>query len=503
MSAWLSFLGGYAKGANEEIDKQREKEEQYIQDRMKMAAATRLQKQKEAETQRKELEEARGTLSAIPSFASAKPAQQIALLASPVIRKQFVDRTNAGEVVDLDKLMEVNADALKAYPTVDSYIQSFKAKPKAVDEQTMSAFKQPKQVFGATTGTSMEGLEQNAARFGMKPEEALGWEQGGEELPSMGGFATLKPEALMPTDLKGRTELVETKLFQAKDAIKRNDPAGDKMLADALADYAAVREVQQLMKGDEYIEWSKQRDRLRSQLMATTDPEKEQELTRQLNRMARIDRIGEVDKSAAERIPSTAALTAGAKGAAAAAIQMYGGEKAIKGLVIEPGPDGSPQWKYTGDVIDLQNRLREIGNKAMRAFYAQYESNPAARQNISLSREAVGLGQAERQQLEAQAEARKATGGAPLANNPPPKTMRPAAAPNPLTGRGGVIDAAMLPDQIQTMPPRPAKVTPPTAKPAAGDTTAPPVSMLKNGVNTTFENGQVWTLKNGVATRIK
>ena len=125
------------------------------------------------------------------------------------------------------------------------------------------------------------------------------------------------------------------------------------------------------------------------------------------------------------------------------------------------------------------------------------------RQNISLSSEAVGLGQAERQQLEAQAEARKVTGGAPLANNPPPKTMTPAAAPNALTGRGGAVDAAMLPDQIQTMPPRPAKVTPPTAKPAAGDTTAPPVSMLKNGVNTTFENGQVWTLKNGVATRIK
>ena len=499
MSAWLSFLGGYAKGANEEIDKQREKEEQYIQERMKMAAATRLQKQKEAEAQRKELEEARGELSAIPSFASAKPAQQIALLASPVIRKQFVDRTNKGEVVNLDELMTVNAKSLEQFPTVDSYIKSFQAKPKAVDEQTMSAFQQPRKAFGAVTGTDTAGLQQNAARFGMKPEEALGWEQGGEELPSTTGFATLKPQALAPTDIAGRTELVETKLFQANDAIKRGDPKGQQMRADALAEYAAVREVQQLMKPEgEYVAWSKQRDMIRSKLMAESDPKKRADLTRQLNQMAQIERIGEVDKTAAEKVPTPAQLTAGAKGAAVAAVQMFGGDKAVKDLVITTGQDGTPVWQYKGDNVELQAQLRDIEAKAMRSFYKQWESNPAARQNLQLSREATGLGQIERVELEKQAAARATTGGAPLANTPPPKIMTPAAKPNPVTDRGGLVDSAMIPAQPQTMPPRTAKVTPP-----AGGTTTPPVSMLKDGVNTTFANGQVWTLKNGAATRVK
>lgn len=39
-------------------------------------------------------------------------------------------------------------------------------------------------------------------------------------------------------------------------------------------------------------------------------------------------------------------------------------------------------------------------------------------------------------------------------------------------------------------------------KPAEGATTTPPANMLKEGVNTTFQNGQTWTLKNGKPTRV-
>jgi hypothetical protein len=43
----------------------------------------------------------------------------------------------------------------------------------------------------------------------------------------------------------------------------------------------------------------------------------------------------------------------------------------------------------------------------------------------------------------------------------------------------------------------------PSAKPAAAPTSSPPVSLLKEGVETKFTNGQTWTLKNGKPVQVK
>jgi hypothetical protein len=40
-------------------------------------------------------------------------------------------------------------------------------------------------------------------------------------------------------------------------------------------------------------------------------------------------------------------------------------------------------------------------------------------------------------------------------------------------------------------------------KPAAAPTSSPPVSLLKEGVETKFKNGQTWTLKNGKPVQVK
>lgn len=434
MSAWLSFLGGYAKGANEEIDKQREKEEQYIQDRMKMAAATRLQKQKEAETQRKELEEARGTLSAIPSFASAKPAQQIALLASPVIRKQFVDRTNAGEVVDLDNLMEVNADKLKAYPTVDSYIQSFKAKPKAVDEQTMSAFQQPRRAFGAVTGTDTAGLQQNAARFGMKPEEALGWEQGGEELPSTTGFATLKPQALAPTDIDGQRKLLESEALTAQRDLTSSDPAvaekAKSKLEDVKTKAIGLKSLERIIEGGpEKAAWQ---DEYNSVLLAIVNskpgsPERKQFEARKID-MEKAMALGKEkpkgDTPDAMKPATFSQLRTAANDAMIRAIKETHGEDALKGLVIEKNADGSSTIFFNKLDKNVQDKVRATGMTAAAGVFAPYVKN--------------GVPTTESARL-----AMAATG------------MTPTAAP------------------VVTPPPKPQPAVTPPAKPVAGGTTGP------------------------------
>ena len=243
MSAWLSFLGGYAKGANEEIDKQREKEEQYIQDRMKMAAATRLQKQKEAENQRAELKASLGKLSTYENFKNADQAEQIALLGNAELREQWLKNPTQ----PISSVIVPNKEKLSQYKSTQDYIDRVVAKPKAVDEQTMSAFQQPRSVFGATTGTNMEGLAQNAARFGMKPEEALGWEQGAVEMPDGTDFGTIKNEALAPDTFEGMFAEVEKK---GAAAFKAKDPAAMKAAQEeamaikaAAAAYAAEKKV--------------------------------------------------------------------------------------------------------------------------------------------------------------------------------------------------------------------------------------------------------------------
>jgi hypothetical protein len=43
---------------------------------------------------------------------------------------------------------------------------------------------------------------------------------------------------------------------------------------------------------------------------------------------------------------------------------------------------------------------------------------------------------------------------------------------------------------------------PPTITPAAS-TETPPVNLLKEGANTAFDNGQVWSLKDGKPIRVK
>jgi hypothetical protein len=49
----------------------------------------------------------------------------------------------------------------------------------------------------------------------------------------------------------------------------------------------------------------------------------------------------------------------------------------------------------------------------------------------------------------------------------------------------------------------PAETKPTPTKPAAAPTSSPPVNLLKEGVETSFKNGQTWTLKNGKPVQVK
>ena len=466
MSAWLSFFGGYAQGANEQIDEQRKREDQYIQDRMKMAAATRLEKQKEAEKQRKALEEADVTLSALPGYAAANPAQKIALLASPTIRKQYIDRSSAGENVNLDELMTVDPKLAEKYPTVKDYIDQFQAKPKAVDQQTMEAFNAPRQAFGARVGSGRDQLAQNAARFGMKPDEALGWESGGEELPSMNVGATLKQGALAPTDIKSQRQLVESKLLRANRMVQEGNAAeGNRLLEEARAEAITLNAQEKILEGEQPVKWSAQKDAIRSQLLKSGNSAERKALERQLVEIERIENIGKPTPDKADKTPSFNNLYSAALGAGVARAKLALGDK-YKDLVIDIAADGTPKVDYVGNDLTKQREIQLlIKNTADKVLQPWMNTT-----NGRLASQRLGIGleaqvEAE-EQIDAQRRAREATGGSPKVLSPTaPKTLQPQAAPNRLTDAGGLMDQASMPQQVATMAPRGTPSAPPSLAP--------------------------------------
>jgi hypothetical protein len=390
MSAWLSFFGGYAQGANEQIDEQRKREDQYIQDRMKMAAATRLEKQKEAEKQRKELQDTYGTLASNPVFQKASTPQQIALMADPVARKAFESQYEVlRDNTNIDNIIEANMERLKGYKSVSDYItQITTTKPRPVDEQTMAAFDAPKQAFGARVGSGREQLTQNAARFGMKPEEALGWEQGAAEQPSMVGLATLKSGASAPTDPKALLENAQAQWTLARDS---GDP---KKIAEAEANlskvYADIGRITPDTKKDvdsqiseaiigmanskkgspEYKQWSDLKLRLEESKRHGI-PERE--------------RAGGDGSSRGVTVNQSLAL---AKTYAARAVAAEYGDRATgTGTLLVPQPDGSFALEYGRWNKETQNKLRAAYDKALSRYYS---SKPSLSQG---DREAMlGLG---------------------------------------------------------------------------------------------------------------
>lgn len=438
MSAWLSFLGGYAKGANEEIDKQREKEEQYIQDRMKMAAATRLQKEKEAETQRKELMEAKGTLQAYPGFANANPAQQIALLADPTIREKFIAKSKNGEVFDIDKELDIKYERLKQYKTVDDYVQSVRAKPKAVDTQTMAAFNTPKRVFGAVVGTDAEGLKQNAARFNMTPEEFGGWSQGGEEVTPETGFASFKQEALAPTDIDGQLKLIESRglrlIEEMKDPTKSE--ASKAEFAKLQTKIIGLNTFKKMIEGgEEAINLQRKLDGIVWELATTKDPVRKKELSALKIQIENAKDLGtrKPEGAGTEKV-SFATMFRGGDSAGTRNVMAKFGNLAAKGqlVIIPPStPEGQSTIKFDKTDPKVQQQVREAYNEgAMSVFEPMLKDGRPLNDNMRIAMQSLGLP--------------VVSGAAPVVT-PPPK-------------------------------PEPA-VTPPT-KPAAGGTTGPkPISM--------------------------
>lgn len=179
MAGWFMGLAtGFVQGVNDQIEESQKREKQYIQDRMKLAASTRLDEEKKAESLRKQYQDRVGKAAAMPGFNSLTEAQKLAIVSNDTITDKYLEQGGRDDF-NVNNFIDVNADAIpKGFTTVQEYVNGIKARPKDAMPEQMQQFDKPDRNFGVRTGTSRKELDQNAARFGMTGEEAVGWERG-------------------------------------------------------------------------------------------------------------------------------------------------------------------------------------------------------------------------------------------------------------------------------------------------------------------------------------
>jgi hypothetical protein len=376
MSAWLSFIGGYAKGANEQIDEQRKKEDQYIQDRMKMAAATRLEKQKEAEKRRQELKEADTSLSINEDYKTAPTAVKMAMLSSPELREIYTTKKKADPattVMDVVNTSPQLEELAKTHKTAADYINSFQAKPKTVAPETMEAFKNPKRAFGARVGSGEEELRQNAARFGMSPEDAIGWESGGQELPSTNLGATVKKSALKPTDIDGRLKQSEAAILVATDMSNSTDPAtkakGDAALEGLMKEHLQYKTMQKTLDGTDPKTVKHILDDLVIRARGEVNAKKKKAIESEIVELKRLMNLGErVPGEGKDKEPKFGELMRTASGAKAAEQRAEMGANAAYNTgkpVFDQTPEG-PALKFNSAIDkSLQDKIENVGKRGV------------------------------------------------------------------------------------------------------------------------------------------
>lgn len=216
--ALTGFLTGFAKGAKERIEKEREENEALIESRLKMAATNRLKREKERDAQKTLLNQRYDLVSGyLPPDATEE--QKLALISNETIAKEFAAMRTKGEAVDLNKFLVVNKDKIpQGFTSVRQYIDTLSAAPTALSqEQMQQAFGETKGFLGARTGVSAGRAEKIAKQFGAPAAELLAYEQP-QELPQMPEVARMNVEMLKEEKekrIKSPTERLQERLSLA------------------------------------------------------------------------------------------------------------------------------------------------------------------------------------------------------------------------------------------------------------------------------------------------
>jgi hypothetical protein len=353
--ALTGFLTGFAKAGKERIEKQREEEEALISNRLKMAAANKIKREKETDAQKALLT---GRYEKVLPYVAGLSEQQIlGLVSNDEIATQFYNRASKGETVDVNTFLKINEDKIpQNFTTVKNLIAQISDAPAPVDSKTIDSLTDTEGFFGARLMTPGR-VQKTAQQYGGSAEELLAYENA-PDVAEMPQVATLNVDAIKkPKTLEDRITEAST---AAVDAYESGDVPAAKQAAERLK---TLRELKKTLD-PEQASWADTMGQLKMAMLNGT-PEERAAATKEYDKAMAIENRGKKDGES-DKIPSATALAGLLRNAGVNAVAQKYGPSLKKDLVIETDNFGNSSFKYIGNDPVMQKQVNDTAQAAQR-----------------------------------------------------------------------------------------------------------------------------------------
>jgi hypothetical protein len=361
--ALMGLLTGFAKGASERIEKEREENEELITTRLKLAAVNKQKREAEVAAKKTALTE---RFSSISPYLTGQESEEekLALISNEAITKDFIDRRGKGETLDLNSYLVTKKDKIpKNFESVQKYIDTISAAPAAVSPEQMSA------ALGQDRGFFSAGVRQGRAE---KIARTVGGGASAAELLAYEGVGPSTTEPLMeiarinaelyPKDVKKPEEQlqhIQGKVIQFSRQFGEDDDRTKRAREELAATEAAIDTLT-----EEQRNWSKRRNTLVA-IIASPDT------TVAAKNKAEVElfRGDGVDKN----MLSPSDLYKFAQTAGTNAVSRKYGNLLDKSIAVTANPDGSSSYKYIGDPgEDIKKEIDKAYANAVRSAASRY-----------------------------------------------------------------------------------------------------------------------------------
>jgi len=355
MSAFVGFMTGFAKGAKERIEKEREDEEALISNRLKMAAANKIKREKEVDAQKALLTGRYEKV--LPYAAGLSEQQKLALVSNDEIATQFYNRASKGETVDVDNLLKINEDKIpQNFTTVKSYIAQISDTPKITDPFAVSSLTEGKGFLNTRLATPARA-QKIAQQYGGSAEELLAYENA-PAMAEMPQIATLNVDAIK------KPKTIDERITEASTSAVDAYESGNMQAAkDAAARLSTLRELKKTID-PEQATWADTMGQLKMKMLNGT-PEERAEATKEYDKAMAIENRGKKDGES-DKIPSATALAGLLRNAGVNAVAQKYGPSLKKDLVIETDNFGNSSFKYIGNDPVMQKQVNDTAQAAQR-----------------------------------------------------------------------------------------------------------------------------------------
>lgn len=364
--ALTGFLTGFAKGAKDRVEREREENEATIENRLKAAQTNRLLFKKEQEAQKQLYRTRYDSVSAyMPEGATEE--QKLALISNEEIANQFTELRSKGEEVDLNKFLVINKDKIpKNFNSVNQYIDSISVVPTPVPQEQVDAVRQTRGFLGARTGANIEKMSQ---QFGTSAAELLAYEEV-SGVPVVPQFARMNVSMLRNEKTKDIDARIKDSQSMYLDA--REEFGEDSQEAKvAKAHYDNLTMLKQELE-PEQVKWADYVSKLKMAIVNAKTPQERAAAKQEFDKVMADTKENKNTSEGSGKIPTANTLSGFlTRSATRAVTEKFGGDVA-KNLIVDTAPDGSSSFRYIGTDPFARAQVLEVAREAMRYAVQPY-----------------------------------------------------------------------------------------------------------------------------------